>query len=444
MSTAQGRQIGPPMVTHYDQHTRLPLTPNAAAVVASGTTPPPSSAPMNRVHQAPQPIVEVVTENQENGQLSRYTLNHNRQTIAPFTTGPRFTAARPALQPPNSNGYRAANRPPGGLAPLISHLANENPHSARGGISDDVRKIVNENLPARGALPCVFFKGAPVMSTTPNGSRLRQSTAGTVKLFTKGISYTYHAADLTALLRPYGDVLDPQVHQRHDGRAAGSGTATMMQNKAQRAIRGLNGKVIGGRTLVVKEYKDEPWKRRSPSPRGRSAPQARRKRAKSLQNLKEVDRLARRGSASIEVPQQTEAANSWPRNATPVAEAGAVPYIAEIPSAFEPPPGEPRKPDIAQELLANKARPVADGMETVAESTMGGTIVGRRWQPMTSVGERLREVPEEDSPSSDGDLIDLGDGEDEKDDETASLMTFTTVARRPSAAPARVSSLLDD
>lgn len=67
MSTAQGRQIGPPMVTHYDQHTRLPLTPTTAAVVASGTTPPPSSAPMNRVHQAPQPIVEVVTENQENG-----------------------------------------------------------------------------------------------------------------------------------------------------------------------------------------------------------------------------------------------------------------------------------------------------------------------------------------------------------------------------------------
>lgn len=122
MSTAQGRQIGPPMVTHYDQHTRLPLTPNAAAVVASGTTPPPSSAPMNRVHQAPQPIVEVVTENQKNGQLSRYTLNHNRETIAPFTTGPRFTAARPALQPPNSNGYRAANRPPGGLAPLFHTL----------------------------------------------------------------------------------------------------------------------------------------------------------------------------------------------------------------------------------------------------------------------------------------------------------------------------------
>lgn len=241
-----------------------------------------------------------------------------------------------------------------------------------------------------------------------------------MKVFVNGLPLKFSEMQLRTLLEKHGNVMTPQMWRSREGGPIGSGTVIMMRADGERAIKDLDGKAFEIKILKVEEFQKE--SRETPL-RGRLA-LTRIRGAKSLGNLTDRGRRPGRRPATREAHETKDEANSWSRNASVVAEAGAVPFIPEVPSALEPPPGVPSRPDLNQEILANRAWAFADGMESVADGTEVVTVIGeshRNWRPATAMAI-MREVPELDE-----DLIDFeSDKENEKEDD---MLTFSTVAK---------------
>ena len=410
-SSTGARPLGPANITHYHAQTRLFLTPNAAAAVAA-SPPSPIVAP-TPAYRVPEPIVEVDTRNVANGQFSRHAVNaaasFKSQDICPAQppSRPPFTSRAPQL----AKVYAQASRLP---------ITN--------GIS-----TVAAGLPIRGALN-VSFNRVPAPATIKHTVATTNPSLSTtmMKVFVAGLPCKFSEARISKLLHEYGDVMTPQLWKTRGRAPIGSGTVIMMRPDGERAIKELNGKVYEARYLKVEEFEEGLQEEWTSCPRGRVSPVTRLRRAKSLKYLRDRGARMNRRPATPEVDGTKDEANSWPRNAPVVTEAGAVPLIPEIPSALERPPGVPSKPDLTQDILAKRARAFADCMETVADGTEVRTLIGDsriNWRPATAMAT-MREVPEERE-----DLIDFGDDNKENEKEENGkesdndMMTFSTVAK---------------
>jgi cold-inducible RNA-binding protein len=76
-----------------------------------------------------------------------------------------------------------------------------------------------------------------------------------MKLFVGNFSFSTTEADLQSLFAPYGNIDSVTVvTDRQTGRSRGFGFVEMSdRGEAEKAIEGLNGKEVGGRTLNVNE-----------------------------------------------------------------------------------------------------------------------------------------------------------------------------------------------
>ena len=80
------------------------------------------------------------------------------------------------------------------------------------------------------------------------------------KVYVGNLEYATTDQDLTKMFEPYGTVQTAQVIMDRDtGRSKGFGFVEMNSDQeAQAAIAALNGKEIGGRSLVVNEARPRP------------------------------------------------------------------------------------------------------------------------------------------------------------------------------------------
>lgn len=226
-SNVNGCQLGPAVISHYDWVSGLPLTPNAAASLASAQAPAAPPTTLHRPLPAPQPIVE---RNQTNGQLSRHAINHHRQPLGPFPTTPQFTAARPAPLPPKLNGYHSTS----GLsqsAPPAPQLSNGYSHTLGADVAYAVRNPLPENAPPTMPPPNVSFNEVSVLSAKFNSAAHIARPNITMRLFVAGIPYSYSEEQLCTLFRPCGGVLDPNLWKFPNGAPAGTGSVIMLQKK---------------------------------------------------------------------------------------------------------------------------------------------------------------------------------------------------------------------
>ena len=275
--------------------------------------------------------------------------------------------------------------------------------------------VPNEYVPARLMPPDVPSTQAaqlPSNLTISNSSLPEARADRMMKIFVAGLPFSYKEAELRSLFRPYGDVRQPELWFTAVGRPAGCGSVTMMRADGQRAIRELNGKVIGQRVLKIQKYKR------------RDARPAQPERSNAAGNAGDDGLLGRKA-------------------ATATFRAEAVPFIPKIQRSHEPPQGEARNPDIVQLLQVSRSRPVA-GDEMDWEGTERGTVVGddERWQ-MGREGMREGRGMEVGR-----DLMDLADGEDGVEGESEDLMTFSSpdasLGMKAKAGSAGIRSLLDD
>ena len=135
-----------------------------------------------------------------------------------------------------------------------------------------------------------------------------------------------------------------------------------MLPNGDRANKELNAKVYEIRYPKAEKFKEGLQEERASSPRCRISSVTRLRRAKSLGNIRYLARTLDRRPATTEAHRKKDDARCWPRNAPAVAVAVPILVIPEIPSALEPPPGVPSRPDLTQELFANRARVFADGI----------------------------------------------------------------------------------
>ena len=214
---------------------------------------------------------------------------------------------------------------------------------------------VTAGLSIRGA-PNVPFTGVPASVTIKHSvATAKPSSTTMMKVLAAGLPFRFSGAELSNLFHECGDVMTPQLWKTRGRAPIGSGSVIMMRPDGEGAIKELNGEVYEIRYLKLEEFKEGLQEERASSPRGRISSVTRLRRAESLRNIRDCARTLDRRPATPEAHRKNDDARSWPRNAPVVAEAGAVPFIPEIPSALEPPPGVPCKPDLTEELLANRA-----------------------------------------------------------------------------------------
>ncbi len=75
-----------------------------------------------------------------------------------------------------------------------------------------------------------------------------------MKIYVGNLPYSINQDDLKELFTPFGEVLDVFiVMDRETRRSRGYGFVEMSDENAKKSIEELNGKEVGGRTIVVNE-----------------------------------------------------------------------------------------------------------------------------------------------------------------------------------------------
>jgi hypothetical protein len=91
------------------------------------------------------------------------------------------------------------------------------------------------------------------------GGRRSESSGGKVELYVGNLSYEVDDKDLGKAFQEYGKVASARIiTNRFNGKSKGYGFVEMAERgQAMDAIRGMNGKEIKGRRLVVNEAKTQ-------------------------------------------------------------------------------------------------------------------------------------------------------------------------------------------
>jgi RNA recognition motif-containing protein len=99
----------------------------------------------------------------------------------------------------------------------------------------------------------------PVSGKRGRGGRRSESSGGKVELYVGNLSYEVDDKDLGNAFQEYGKVASARIiTNRFNGKSKGYGFVEMAdRGPAMDAIRGMNGKEIKGRRLVVNEAKTQ-------------------------------------------------------------------------------------------------------------------------------------------------------------------------------------------